>query len=119
MKWRCCGTHHLADAPPCGVASPNPSCRIPSSVRPLAYRVQNFNNQNLSRIQENWETIKSAIERGVDLANYFGTDHDNLTAANALIPVTYYLQRRPGVTLRGSNQFKSRNAATVQRSLTG
>jgi len=82
---------------------------------PIAYRVQNFSNHNLSKIQQAWPDIKSAIERGVDLANSFGIDRDNLTSANALIPVIYYLYRRPGLTLRGTTAFEARNAGGVRR----
>jgi hypothetical protein len=82
---------------------------------PVAYRVQNFNNQNLGLIQTSWPEIKSAIERGVDLANSYGIDRDNLTSANALIPVIYYLFRRPGLTLRGTSAFEVRNAGLIRR----
>jgi uncharacterized protein with ParB-like and HNH nuclease domain len=90
------------------------SCLVLNDL-PVAYRVQNFNNENLSKIQANWERTKSAIERGVDLANYFGIDRDNLTSANALIPVIYFLNQRPGLMLRGTTPYETKNAATVRQ----
>jgi len=90
------------------------SCLVLNDL-PVVYRVQNFNNENLSKIQANWENTKSAIERGVELANYFGIDRDNLTAANALIPLIYYLNQRPGLTLRGSTPFETRNASNARQ----
>lgn len=90
------------------------SCLVLTDL-PVAYRVQNFNNRNLSKIQEAWPDICSAIERGVDLANSFGIDRDNLTSANALIPVIYYLYHQPGLTLRGTTAFEVRNARAVRR----
>lgn len=82
---------------------------------PVAYKVENFNNQNLQMIQNNWGDIKSAIERAVDLVNFFGIDRENLTSANALIPLIYYLFRRPGLTLRESTPFEAGNASRVRK----
>jgi hypothetical protein len=90
------------------------SCLVLSDL-PVAYKVQNFSNDNLTLIQNNWEPIKSAVERGTDLVNYFGIDRDNLTAANALIPVIYYLYQRPSLTLRGTSAFEVRNAGRVRQ----
>ena len=82
---------------------------------PVAYKVQNFNIQNLQNIQDRWDDIKSAIERAVDLVNFFGIDRDNLTSANALIPLIYYLSHRPRLTLRGSTPFEARNSDLVRK----
>ena len=82
---------------------------------PVAYKVQNFNNQNLGEIQRQWNDIKSAIERAVDLVNFFGIDRDNLTSANALIPLIYYLYHRPGLTLRGTIPFEKKNSGLVRK----
>lgn len=82
---------------------------------PVAYKIQNFNLQNLQKIRDRWEDIKSAIERAVDLVNFFGIDRDNLTSANALIPLIYYLSYRPGLTLRGSTPFEVRNSYLVRK----
>ncbi len=82
---------------------------------PVAYKVQNFNNQNLRKIQRRWNDIKSAIERAVDLVNFFGIDRDNLTSVNALIPLIYYLYHRPGLTLRGTTPFERKNSDLVRK----
>jgi ParB/RepB/Spo0J family partition protein len=72
--------------------------------------VENLLRENLTAIRNKWPTIKKAVERGVDLANSFGIDRDNLTSNNALIPVIYYLYKNPGATMRGSTSFEVRNA---------
>lgn len=82
---------------------------------PVAYKVQNFNNTNLTSIRQQWPSIKKAVEKGVDLANSFGIDRDNLTSANALIPIIYYLSKNPGVTFRGSTPFEVQNADRIRR----
>jgi uncharacterized protein with ParB-like and HNH nuclease domain len=90
------------------------SCLVLTDLS-VAYKVQNFNNANLATIRQQWPTIKKAVERGVDLANSFGIDRDNLTSANALIPIIYYLSKNPGVSLRGSTPFEARNADRIRR----
>ena len=90
------------------------SCLVLSDLS-VAYKVQNFNIANLLTIRANWDGIKSSIERGVDLANFFGIDRDNLTSANALIPIIYYLFKRPDMTPRGSTPLEVKNAYTLRR----
>jgi Protein of unknown function DUF262 len=90
------------------------SCLVLTDL-PVAYRVQNFNNANLTTIRQHWPRIKKAVEHGVDLVNSFGVDRDNLTSANALIPVIYYLFKNPGLTLRGSTPFEVHNADSIRR----
>ena len=90
------------------------SCLVLSDL-PVAYKVQNFNNENLALIQKNWARIKSAMERGIDLANSFGIDRENLTASNALIPIIYYLYQRPDWTFRGTSTFEVRNARRIRQ----
>jgi uncharacterized protein with ParB-like and HNH nuclease domain len=82
---------------------------------PLKYEVESFTPANLKKIEQQWDAIKSAIERGVDLVNTFGIDKENLTSANALIPVIYFLYQRPKLTLRDNSAFSARNAGAVRR----
>jgi uncharacterized protein with ParB-like and HNH nuclease domain len=90
------------------------SCLVLTDLS-VAYKVQNFSNENLTKIRRYWPRIKRAVESGVDLSNSFGIDRDTLTSANALIPIIYYLFRNPGVNLRGSTPFEARNADVVRR----
>lgn len=90
------------------------SCLVLSDL-PVAYKVQNFNNENLETIYSKWDKIKKAIENGVDLVNTFGIDRDTLTSQNALIPILYYLYSLGGNTLQGNTPFEVRNAATIHR----
>jgi hypothetical protein len=47
--------------------------------------------------------------------NTFGIDKENLTSANALIPVIYFLYQRSGKTLRDNSAHSVRNAAAIRR----
>jgi hypothetical protein len=90
------------------------SCLVLTDLS-VKYKVENFNNTNLGRIEDSWKEIKSAIERGVDLSNYFGIDRDSLTSRNALIPIIYYLFHQPKKTLRETTPFAKANALIVRR----
>jgi hypothetical protein len=93
------------------------TCLVLSDL-PVQYKVQNFNNANLSRIEGNWKAIKSAVERAVNLVNSFGIDRDTLTSANALIPIAYFFCRRPTETLLGTEPADARNRRAVRVWLT-
>ena len=90
------------------------SCLVLTDL-PVTYKVHNFNISNLSLIRNNWDAIKSAMERGVDLTNFFGIDQENLTSVNALIPIIYYFFKRPKITLRGSTPVDVKNAQGIRR----
>ena len=81
----------------------------------VKYKVQNFNNATLGLIEENWKKIKSEIERGVDLSNFFGIDKENLASVNALIPMIYYLFKQPKQRLRGTTPFDKKNASNIRK----
>ncbi len=89
------------------------SCLVLTDLE-VVYKVKNFNNVNLELIRKNWEQIKGAIWRGVDLINSFGIDRDNLTSVNAIIPVMYYLLKHPRLSFRGSSAFEVNNARAIR-----
>ena len=89
------------------------SCLVLSDL-PVAYKVQNFTQKNLNLIKKNWNSIKRAVEAGVNASNYYGVDGDNLTSTNALIPVCYYLFKHPEVKLTGESSFDVKNSRNVR-----
>jgi hypothetical protein len=94
------------------------TCLVVSDL-PVVYKVESFSNQNLQVIHDMWPDIKQAIERALRLVNSFGIDRDNLTSANALIPIAYYLRQNHDVKfLGGSTAFDVKNAARMRRWLT-
>jgi hypothetical protein len=85
---------------------------------PVAYKVDNFTDENLSLIESKWIGIKQAIEKSVDLINRFGIDGDTLTSANALIPLIYYLFRHPQANIYGETPDEVRNRTEIRRWVT-
>jgi hypothetical protein len=59
------------------------------------YRIGNFSNENLDRMQTVWEEgdFQESIEQAIDLIVEFGIDNRSLTSHNALIPIAYYIYR--------------------------
>ena len=63
------------------------------------YRVGNFSNENLDRMQDVWENggFRESIRTALDLVVEFGLDSKSLTSHNALIPIAYYVYRHDPV----------------------
>ncbi len=81
----------------------------------VKYNVSNFTTQSIAEIEQNWPSIKDAIERAFRFLNGLGISAENLTSLNAVLPIAWYLFHAPGVTLRGSSEFDRQNARSVQR----
>lgn len=82
---------------------------------PVRYRVESFNENNVTTIEDEWESIKSAVERAVKLINRFGVNEDNLTSRNAVIPIAYYFKQNPAITLEGNSRPDARTRRRIQR----
>ena len=57
---------------------------------PVLFKVKSFKKENIEKIKNEWENIKSAINKAVDLLVEFGFNGENLTSQNAVIPIAYY-----------------------------
>lgn len=62
-----------------------------SNFPDIAFKVDNFNKQNMMKIEANWDKIKRAIKQSVNLVASFGYTGETLSSNNALIPIAYYL----------------------------
>lgn len=67
------------------------SCLVLSDL-PVRYRVRQFNRENVSTIENEWESIQHAIEAAATLVNHFGLNENTLTSRNAVIPIAYYFK---------------------------
>lgn len=64
-----------------------------SDINDIRFKVTNFNADNMSKIQDEWERIKESVRNTVELAADFGYSSANLSANNALLPIAYYIHR--------------------------
>lgn len=90
-------------------------CCLVLAGLPVRYRVSSFTNSAIAAIEDGWPAIRGTIEKTVRLANSFGLDHGNLTSANALIPLAYYVHQHPKTTFLGDAGFEVRNARLMRR----
>lgn len=84
------------------------SCLVLSEFKDIAFKVDNFNKENMHQIEKNWETISEAIKSAVILLSSFGYHRDTLTSNNALIPIAYFLKTigNPS-TFAEANKYKN------------
>jgi hypothetical protein len=68
-------------------------CLVLNDFTDIAFKVDNFNTENMLKIEENWNDISQAIRLAVILISSFGYNRDTLTSNNAIIPIAYYLHR--------------------------
>lgn len=59
----------------------------------IAFKVDNFNAATMQKIEENWDSIKESVRKGVQLIASFGYSEQTLTSNNAIIPIIYYLHK--------------------------
>jgi uncharacterized protein with ParB-like and HNH nuclease domain len=62
---------------------------------PIQYKVSSFTRENLEKIEANWDTIKDAISKSIQLLSSFGFSDKNIVSKNAVLPIAYYLARNP------------------------
>ena len=87
----------------------------------LRFRVSNFTQANMRKVEEAWLDIEKALLRAATLMSRFGFSERTLTADSVVIPVAYYLHKR-GVSdssFESSGDSKDRELvrAWVTRSL--
>lgn len=69
------------------------ACLMLSDINSIAFRVDNFNRDNMSAIQDVWEQIEVSVQAAVSLASSFGLSRETLSATNSLLPIAYYLHK--------------------------
>lgn len=63
-----------------------------SDISSIKFSVENFNKENTCRLEDNWDLCKRYLTLAVSLLRSFGYTSHNLSAANAILPVAYYLK---------------------------
>lgn len=70
------------------------SCLVLCDFTNIAFKVDNFNRENMLTIESRWEEITQALRLTVSLIDAFGFERETLTSNNALIPIAYYLLKK-------------------------
>jgi len=69
------------------------NCLVLTGFKDIAFKVDNFNQDNMLAIENKWDDITKAIKLSVVLLSSLGYHRDNLTSNNALIPISSYLYK--------------------------
>jgi hypothetical protein len=69
------------------------SCLVLGEFRDIAFKVDNFNKNNMLHIEKEWDSISKSIRAAVVLLSSLGYHRDTLTSNNALIPIAQYLKK--------------------------
>ena len=67
------------------------ACLVLSDFSDISFKVDNFNKNNMLKIQDNWGNITKAIRDTMKLISSFGFSRENITSNNLIIPIAYYL----------------------------
>lgn len=77
-----------------------------SDIASVGFKVENFTQANMEKLEANWPQIRAALVRTVELAASFGLNGQTLRADSALLPIAYYLyHRKAPANYAVSNQF--------------
>lgn len=67
------------------------SCLVLCDFSDIAFKVDNFNKENMLKIESKWDEITEALRISVNLVSNFGYNRETLTSNNAIIPIAYYI----------------------------
>jgi len=62
-----------------------------SDISSVGFKVANFTAENMAILEEDWPSIRIALNRTVELVASFGLNGQTLRADSALLPIAYYL----------------------------
>ncbi|PVZ66779.1 DUF262 domain-containing protein [Pelagibaculum spongiae] len=65
-----------------------------SDIGSVGFKVENFNKENMQKLERNWDAIRQTLLLATRLLATFGFNSQNLRADSAILPVAYYLYHR-------------------------
>lgn len=65
-----------------------------SDIGSVGFKVENFNKENMAKLEQNWTPISEALLLTMQLLASFGFNGQNLRATSAILPIAYYLYHR-------------------------
>jgi len=65
-----------------------------SDIASVGFKVENFDRDNMKKLESHWSKIAEALRLTVQLVATFGLSRDTITADSALLPIAYYLHKR-------------------------
>ena len=69
------------------------TCLVLCDFNNIAFKVDNFKQETMEEIEQNWSSITCAIRKAYELAFSFGFDRITLASNAVMIPIAYYLNK--------------------------
>jgi len=69
------------------------ACLVLADFNDIKFKVDNFTKENMKIIERNWDEVAAALRVTVELVAKYGYNGYSLTAANALIPIAYFIYK--------------------------
>lgn len=83
---------------------------------PVGFKAENFSDENLSLMEQNWPKVRESIRRGVAAIRSFMLPEEALSSANAMIPVLYFAHKHPKHDFaHGTSTYEKKNADLMRR----
>ena len=83
-------------------------CLVLAKIENIAFKVDNFTSQNMSIIEDKWNSISFYIELTINLISQLGFNNKILKSANSLIPIAYFLSSKNiGSEVLNSSSFQN------------
>jgi len=70
------------------------ACLVLTDIPTVAFKINNFNKDNMIKIENNWTNVKEALNKTVRLLSTWGYSRDTLASNNAVIPLAYYIMKK-------------------------
>jgi hypothetical protein len=64
-----------------------------ADISSVGFKVENFNHENMQKLESLWPKIRDAITLAASLVSDFGLNSQTLRADSAVLPIAYYLYR--------------------------
>jgi len=90
-------------------------CLVLADISEIAFKVDNFNASNMSKIEEKWDDIMKALRLAIELVSDFGYDYQTLTATYAAIPIAYFIMNSEKNDSFTESQFHRENRKKISR----
>jgi uncharacterized protein with ParB-like and HNH nuclease domain len=87
------------------------ACLVLCDFPDIAFKIENFNRTNMMKIQNEWESIITALREALLLVSHFGFSRDNITSNNLFIPIAYFIKH---IGLPRNYAATPKNAANVR-----
>lgn len=87
------------------------SCLVLNDFKDIAFKVDNFNKENMLKIENSWKNISNSLYIAVKLLSSFGYNRDVISSNNSIIPIAYYILKSeaPNNFVEQSKNYEDKN----------